>query len=243
MGGFWEAKSVYKDFITELSTKNRYFADERFLQIFDTIFENGENTVVIPKGYPLFRARRNPFGGDFKYISELGMNKISRGPNRASPSGISYMYLAEDEITAIAEIKGHVGDDITVAQFQAKNELKIFSFGEKTPILDRLCEENDDFDYGGFLYMLTDAFAMPVNKSAEEEYLPCQYFAEYCKKKGFSGIRYFSSARGYHPLRSSEGMYCYVLFDDDDVEYTGATQFRLNDIIYQVFKCGPVHLE
>ena len=43
------------------------------------------------------------------------MNKNSRGPNRASPNGIAYMYLAEDEITAIAEIKGHVGDDITVA--------------------------------------------------------------------------------------------------------------------------------
>ena len=33
MGGFWEAKSVYRDFVMELSTKNRYFADERFLQI------------------------------------------------------------------------------------------------------------------------------------------------------------------------------------------------------------------
>ena len=195
MGGFWEAKEVYKDFVKELSTRNRYFINERFLQIFDTIFENGENTVVVPEGYPLFRARRNPIDKDFRYISELGMNKNSRGPNRASPNGIAYMYLAEDEITAIAEIKGHVGDDITVAQFQAKNELKIFSFGEDTPLLNKRCEELDDFDYGGFLYMLMYAFATPVNKSAEEEYLPCQYFSEYCKKKGFAGVRYFSSAR------------------------------------------------
>ena len=243
MGGFWQAQKEYKDFVAELSTKNRYFIDEHYLRIFDAVFENGENTIVIPKDYPLFRARRNPLGKDFRYISELGMNKTSRGPNRASPSGISYMYLAEDEITAIAEIKGHVGDDITVAQFRTKTELKIFSFGEDTPILNKACEEYDDFDYGGFLYMLMDAFATPVNKSAEEEYLPCQYFSEYCKKKGFSGIRYFSSARGYHPFRTPKGMYCYVLFNDDNVEYVGANQFRLNDIIYQVFKCCPVHLE
>lgn len=154
MGGFWEAKEVYKDFVMELATNNRYFVDERFLRIFDAIFENGENTVIIPKGYPLFRARRNQWDRNFRYISELGMNKNSRGPNRASPSGISYMYLAEDEITAIAEIKGHVEDIITVAQFRTKDEIKIFSFGEETPNFNKQCEENDDFDYGGFLYML-----------------------------------------------------------------------------------------
>ena len=27
MGGFWEAKRVYRDFVAELSTKNRYFAE------------------------------------------------------------------------------------------------------------------------------------------------------------------------------------------------------------------------
>ena len=47
MGGFWEAREVYKDFVKELSTRNRYFINERFLQIFDTIFENGENKYKI----------------------------------------------------------------------------------------------------------------------------------------------------------------------------------------------------
>ena len=91
--------------------------------------------------------------------------------------------------------------------------------------------------------MLMHAFATPVNKSAEEEYLPCQYFSEYCKKKGFAGVRYFSSAMGYHQFRTPQGMYCYVLFDDDDVEYAGANRVRLNDIVYHVFKCCPVYLE
>lgn len=234
--------ALFHEFEEELKKQNRFFLNEKFLRLFDKIIENPYHRIIVKKGTDLYRGRKNPFRKKFKWVSDLGMNKENPSHNRASPIGISYMYLSDEPSTSISEIRPNVSDCVTVATFSTKKDLDFVFLKNESSYNGTIGEEFPSLEVAGFILYLSYAFSVPVQKQAELEYLPAQYFAEYCKKRGLSGIKYISCARGFYGF-PTENNYNYVLFDEENLEYKEAFQYQIQGISYDAKKECPIHLK
>lgn len=236
--------NLFLEYKEELIHSNRFFPDKKFERLFQTILENGDSIVTIPSGTTLYRARNNK-GREFYNVSDLRTNKEKNTINRASPAGIPYIYLASSPKIALAEIKAHVGTNVsTVAMFKTIKNLRIMFLRNFASCEGQDGDEFDPLDVSNFILYLSHSFAAPVDRNeAETEYLPAQYFAEYCKKNGLDGIKYVSSSVGLANECNSKNPYNYVLFDDNNVEYVEAHKYSVKRIDYKVIKEDVVELK
>ena len=189
------------------------------------IIDELSNAIVIEKGTILYRARKNKPNQHFQLKSELGMNKTNPKNNRASPEGISYLYVAEDADTAIAEIQPNNNDIVTVAKFTVCKPLKLLRLHSEASYSGSTGARFNSADIAGFIIYLSIAFASPVQN--EEDYLPCQYFAGRCRKSGFNGIQYISAQNGKMDVNSERG-FNFALFSDENVrEESQAVEYEI----------------
>jgi len=166
-----------------------------------------------------FRAREGSVRENFGHPKAFPATQMSAPPpgkarrNRANPAGISYLYVAEEEATAIAECRPFVGAKVSVCKIRPKKTLKVADLtefhGVGSPFghggLDALIERNT------LLNALNEELAKPVNPEENEvEYVPTQYLAEVILNAGYDGIRYRSTV--------SESGTNLVFFIPDDLE-------------------------
>ncbi len=123
-------------------------------------------------------------------------DKASEG--RANPKGISYLYLATTEKTAISEVRPWIGKEISVAQFGVTKDLTIIDFSISKPIGSHTTnsrkEENVWED-------IASAFSVPITSEDNEAlYAPTQVIAEFFKSKGIDGIAYYSMLGDGHNI-------------------------------------------
>jgi len=168
----------------------------------------------------VFRAR----GIDKKDISKINENpdkELGKVPekiaqhNRFSPIGISYMYVASDEKTAIQEVFDSSNEIYAVGIFELKKDLNLIDLREKI-IKDNMKRYIDSFsdDFESSIYCAAKALKefikevqKPINdKNKILEYLPTQVLAEYIRLLKYDGFIYGSS-------KNKEG-YNIVLFDE-----------------------------
>ena len=108
--------------------------------------------------------------------------------NRASPKGISYLYVSEDANTAISELRPIIGQSISVAEILIKKELRLFDFTATIQDIDGTL-----FQKSTILQVIARNMSKP-NYGDEQDYLPTQYISEMLKEKFcFQGIRFKSS--------------------------------------------------
>lgn len=100
---------------------------------------------------------------------------------RFNREGISYLYLADNIETCIAEIHLQVGQICSIAQFECVKNGKYI-----------LIEKQDKSDEVSKLYSI---LTKPVHNDIKEYYLVTQFFADVFKKIGYDGI-IFSSTQG-----------------------------------------------
>lgn len=100
---------------------------------------------------------------------------------RFNREGISYLYLADNIETCIAEIHLQVGQICSVAQFECVKKGKYV-----------LIEKSDQDDAMGKLYSV---LTKPVHNEIRDYYLVTQFFSDIFKKRGCDGI-IFSSSQG-----------------------------------------------
>jgi len=151
-----------------------------------------------------FRAREGFIREQFGHPKPFPPDQMSAPPpekarrNRANPAGISYLYVAEDEPTTIAEIRTFVGANVSICRARPKKNLKVADLtkyhGVGSPFGKR------DLEYlikrNALLNVLNDELARPVNPEASEvEYVPTQYLAEVILNSGYDGIRYKSAVK------------------------------------------------
>jgi hypothetical protein len=166
-----------------------------------------------------FRAREGSVRENFEQPKPFPASQMSAPPpekarrNRANPAGISYLYVAEEEATAIAECRPFVGAKVSVCKIRPRKALKVADLtqfhGVGSPFshsdLDVLIERNT------LLNALNEELAKPVNPEENEvEYVPTQYLAEVILNAGYDGIRYRSAV--------SESGTNLVFFAPDDLE-------------------------
>lgn len=120
---------------------------------------------------------------------------------RLNPPAVPYLYVADDENTAIQETRPIYGEVANIAKFQLKKDVKFLDFTKK-------CNNSTDLrDYTTkTLYeVLSNAFKYP-NYKDNSNYLPTQILTETVKNStDLDGICYWSALR--------QGKKNYVLFD------------------------------
>ncbi|WP_231586381.1 RES family NAD+ phosphorylase [Cupriavidus basilensis] len=182
----------------ELRNTNRYFPDAqldkgRLEELLG--FLRAEN---MPTRW--YRARIQP--GEVVFpIDQMGAppgRVASHG--RANPPGIPYLYIGSSPQTAIAEIRPHTGELVSVADFlidpatlrlvdlrAPKEHISPFEIGDE----DKIGALRSDI---AFLERLGDELTRPVvPQGAAVEYVPSQYLCEFIKKAGWNGVVYRSS--------------------------------------------------
>jgi hypothetical protein len=199
----------WEDFRAELKHRLRFLPESG--PKLDQLEELLEHLEVELEPGPYFRARiqaNSPFGAD-----EMGMPPVDQcGNGRANPAGIPFLYIASDAATALAEVRPHPGDVVSVGQFilsrkKAVVDLRdprgsISPFGKDENVLRALRQDLV------FLQKLSDDLAKPYQpRMAHLEYLPTQYLCEFIKKAEYSGVVYRSAV--------GDGTN-YVLFNEDD---------------------------
>jgi len=118
--------------------------------------------------------------------------------SRMSPAGISYMYLSDDVDTCITEVRSLVGEEVWVASFELKKDLKILDFTKipevKIPsIFDSNYDHNLRWASNFIDEFLRELSQPPTSHDDLLEYVPTQVLAEFVRSLEYEGIKYTSS--------------------------------------------------
>jgi len=220
------SSDVWDNFKKELKYFNRYFPNDREFNkssLKDTI----EYLEFFEYPREIYRARINK---NDNIISQDRMGKPPSGQftqGRANPIGISYLYVASDEKTAISEIRPNKADTVTIAKIKLpdnlrfldirspKNTISPFDFSDN--VLEALYKNIDLIERFG------EELSKPVlPREAQIEYLSSQYLTELVKHYGFDGLIYKSSV--------GDG-YNIVIFDDLELEFLDLKKCIIKNIL------------
>ena len=145
----------------------------------------GKEESLLTRGFDEGNSREAPLG-----ISGVGRNNIC---------GVSYLYLANRENTACAEVKPHLNQLISLASFKTKRTLYIIDFST-----NKTFEPGESLDdnvaLGRLFSLVMRKYFEPVSDSSE--YRATQIITDHIRKTGIDGIAYRS------------------LFDENGVNYT-----------------------
>ncbi|MFH1683549.1 MAG: RES family NAD+ phosphorylase [Candidatus Margulisiibacteriota bacterium] len=202
-------KAKWLEFSEELKTRNRFFPGKEInLSQLESRLQFLERQIAIKT--PLYRSRNSLLGEKYE-PREMGKPPVKKTKsNRANPPGISYLYLANDTETALAETRPSLMDRVTIGKFLVVEEMELIDLRDISPFQfvirvspSQLAMDEDFEELVGhidYLKMLGADLSKPVNpKEADLEYLPSQYLCEFIKNKGWDGVMYGSSlAEGYN---------------------------------------------
>ncbi|WRP05655.1 RES domain-containing protein [Rossellomorea aquimaris] len=216
----WE--KIWETFKKELKQTNRFFPNTH-AEVFNNNFEDvlQKRQTYLAKGLTLYRAR---LGVQPKEKMLAPPPDLAR-PGRANPSGISYLYCANDEPSCVAEIRPWKGAKITVAQIELQKELLVMDLnkGQLSPFLFDSPYEVLEIDK--LLTYFSEELSTPVEPDkSESEYLPTQYITELIKSKGYDGILFKSAmGKGFNV----------VIFNNNKVKVKDTRILKVNNIAYE----------
>ena len=220
-----------------LATKNYHDFEEQVRSIISSF---GNSFAKIVEGSSIvYRARigvdgiriaLEPFNKNGKkfYVPFEGQ-KIGPVPplkatnGRANRTGVSYLYCATDEYTAVAEIRPHPTDVVSVAQFSISRALKIFDFSQPN-FLD-FYESDDALDSMIPFAKMAEFYNSATSPSLEGRYLVTQLISECIRMEGYDGIKFKSTVGSGVNL---------VIFKGGDASYVSSTTkvYEINEVKY-----------
>ena len=204
----FNAKRKLFEFVNKVENNDENLRSEckEIYEIIDSIVfgqENDKFLNTLYKNTQLYRARRvrlEAYSGN-EGIDILGDKKISgydevnsREPllgipdeGRNNIAGVSYLYVASNPETACVEVKSQLGDVISLATFETKEEIKIVDFTYKKDI-DKI--EYKGMDINTFFSQLMFQYSKPVGEKGK--YKVTQIISDYLRKTGIDGVAYNS---------------------------------------------------
>jgi hypothetical protein len=229
MGILYTAKEVHEwmQFVGGLRERNRYVpANEGYF----TDLINGclERREVLPPGTSLFRSRVMPLEQSTGY-EPLPVEQMGPPParvataGRLNPEGISCLYAALEEDTAVSEVRPWTGARLTVAEFKTIDPLEVLDLthaflpgGGPKSLRQKL---------------LSVMIAQPIHREDRWAYLGTQYLAETLKAKGVLGVMYASSLR--------EGGKNVAIFSTLSLHATSTKLVEINAVSYSYRAPSP----
>lgn len=172
-----------------------------------------------------------------QYVKFKGWNKKESGAppadlvgnGRANPDHIRYLYLCEDPVTPVYEVRPIIGDTVSIAKFKLKKDIKLYDL--TVDIHD--IENSEAVEVPRLYNTIGEMFSRPYNGNISR-YLPTQYIAEEIKDMGFDGLRFRSSLH-------KEGFNIVLFYPDDciaissDLVEVKGIDLRLDEpLIYKV---------
>lgn len=203
------------DFRQTLIEKNRFFIEHPFMDRFKHYIEKVGSQesplqqVCTPKDTLYFRARlcdyefavqkhlqsitskngkQDPDGfyGYDKENSFVPKAEIVTEDGRTNPKYIRYLYVSEDEATAMIEVKPVLESFVSIAKIMTTEPLVLLD-------IPRSLAGDSKAESVGFIMGINEFFSSP-SFGELKDYLPAQYIAEYIKSlERFDGIRFHSS--------------------------------------------------
>lgn len=214
----------WEKFADEIKTTNRFHIQNTLdLEKLQELLNRYKKPIN--KGKKFYRARiSNKEGFGKSDMLNPPIDKAKAG--RANPTGISYLYLADQIKTTLYEARATLFDYVTVGEFRAKEDIKVINLRGDTydPVLLAEQEELEDFlIHLPFITTLETNLSKPRRRSDNElDYLPTQYLSEFIKSVGFDGVEFQSSL-------FSEG-YNLAIFTPDKFECISVDVFEIENI-------------
>ncbi|WOE70672.1 RES family NAD+ phosphorylase [Hydrogenimonas thermophila] len=221
--------NLWESFKEEIKHNNRFFPKFQSFQLdhFKEWLRELKNENL--KKRFLYRAR---ISDDKQLIPKENMGKppakLIKSGGRANPVGISYLYTATNKKTAIAEVRPHKGEVITIAKIKIIKKLILADL--RNPRLDTSpfaipnMQIDEIFKYINLLQHFSKELSKPVvPKEAYLEYLPTQYLSELIKDIGYDGFIFKSSVANGDNI---------VLFSEDKIKIDNIELYSIDNITF-----------
>lgn len=238
-------RSIWNKLSWYLKNKRRFFLDFKELgadDLFDRlevyILEQVE--IILPKGSTLFRTR---LGGnvisedEIRPFSKENMGAPPASPyqqGRGNPPGVSYLYAASDEVTAIGEKRPGRNSILSLGELETTRELRLINLAN-VPYLDspfRIEYLADEIRARSILMFLGKELSRPVSiEDPPNEYLPSQFLCEFILKNSYDGVIYNSS---YGTGQN------YLLFDTKSADIKNVNLVEV-DVQFSIMASGIVY--
>lgn len=178
---------------------------------------NGYNLIKVDKYF----SKKEPYRG-----GQIGAPSASdMRPGRANRVGQVALYAADQEYTAVAEVRPARGFLVTVGEWRTKRDLRLLDLFKERPPINPFTDTTlaDTLE----LYSLFDAFSLDLSTPLDRgddptAYLPSQSLTDGVRAAGYDGIRYLSAM---HPGGSN-----IVLFDPAVVEYVDSKLVTITEV-------------
>jgi hypothetical protein len=155
------------------------------------------------------------------------------GFGRANRQGVSFLYVASDSETAVAETRPHPGHVVSIGAFSNARALKVADFSD-TDFLDYY--RTDELLREYLLLKTIDAeLSTPVPPEEQHRYAVTQLIVDVLRQLGYDGVAYRSSVG---PGKN------YAFFNPEEFVYepSGASVLKIESVRYEVTEI-PFKLE
>ena len=243
-------------FVQRVRHGRRYVWGKEVQAFLDTVRVTLKNRdVPIPKDTIFYRAQQGVKYGSF--VNEDGY-ELPSGPfafgedrmkplgdrareGRANPAGISVLYLASCQQTAISEVRPWIGTELSVAQFKIVRDLKALDLSQGHGefwighLTLKQIDDSEKIDAKAtekaVWIEIDNAFSCPVRHSDDvANYAPTQILAELFQDAGYDAIVYRS--------QFGEMGFNIALFNVEDAEPITAVPCRVTSINIEFDEMG-----
>lgn len=241
MPSYFASWNSYWVFSRAVRFHSRFFHDDAVKAFLQAVTDSTEKRCVVMS--PDKVVCRAQVGHDWRELNQEGISwdepipysaermkplRNSALEGRVNPRGISCLYTATKEDTAIAEVRPWIGALVTVAQLRPVYELRLvdcsdgheanFDFHVEEP-LPEIREEVVWREIGR-------AFSKPVSfNPGIAEYVPTQILAEHFRKQGYDGVVYKSKLGPDYNI---------AVFDLDALEVVKLGLFPIEGVKYDI---------
>lgn len=233
-----DIKRGWNEFSKEIKEQNRFFPQTSLYKKLFNNSKDGNDTQAETFSLLLDSLAKNYSTGRLFYRARVHDERLEisnmRAPpakivtaGRANPIGISYLYLAENEETCIAEVRPSNGCMVSVATFKLIENLRFLDLTEPRKRASFLTQESENLIDSLIHIDLLEIFAAELSKPvlpnrSHLDYIPTQFLCEYFKAVcNFNGLIFNSSfGRGKN----------IVLFDQNLVEDVSMTYYNISKI-------------
>jgi len=164
--------------------------------------------------------RRQPWSG-----SDIGANP--KGPSaRANFEGEVVLYCADQERTAVAEVRPALGHLVSVCRIEITRDFEILDLSRPARMPNPFTSEYlaHELEMMGLVNTFAFALSEPLERNDKpEDYLPSQKLAKFIRDNDFKGIRYPSA------LDSFKGTNL-VMFDHSVYEIGDSKLVKVEDV-------------
>lgn len=159
-----------------------YIPISNMIDALGTLCNSANFVKTIPSGTEFYRVRVNSEEVPYSEFSDVGVPpKGIASAGRMNPAGISYFYIAYDQVTAEKEVID-TATKWTIAKFESLKEITVIDFVELPTMPSIFSQDNyETRQHLSFLISLVNELTLPVSKDVREhvEYVPTQIISEY----------------------------------------------------------------